>query len=129
MLTTSKLEKTAITMPEDYLPSGITVEERRTSMRLPKRMIARLQGAGRNEVQCCTTEDVSEGGLYLCVPCEVGLCVGQRCELVLVEDDASDSSALTDEPIFATVMRTNVVVQGGRRLIGAGMRFDQPLYL
>jgi hypothetical protein len=134
MLSTSEQSKTPITMSEDFSSgvlsaTGAALEDRRACARVPRRMGARIVGAGVAETTCCTTEDISEGGAYVCVPSQAGLRVGQRYELVLFAEESPTAAAISIDPVYATVVRTHLVKKGCDQYIGAGFRFDQPLYL
>lgn len=84
----------------------------------------------QSETQQFVTEDLSEDGLFLHVPVSYGLTVGQRYEVVLGDEPGlGEPSPLCGERRYATVVRTEPVHQGAARLVGAGLRFDQPLFL
>jgi hypothetical protein len=100
-------------------PPGM--DERRAVPRVRKRVTAKVLGVGAAEVFRCTTDDISENGLYVQLPLSSGLRVGQRCEIVLTDD--------AGEGHYATVVRTEPIPQGPTPLVGAGLRFDQPLFL
>jgi len=100
-------------------PPGM--DERRAAPRVRKRVTAKVIGVGAAEVFRCTTNDINENGLYVEVPLSAGFRVGQRCEVVL-SDDAGQG-------LYATVVRTEPIAQAPTPLVGAGLRFDQPLYL
>ena len=102
------------------VPQPPGMDERRSTPRLRKRLTAKVIGVGAAEVFRCTTEDISENGLYVQVPLASGLRVGQRCEVVL-SDDANESH-------YATVVRTEPIAKGPTPVVGAGLRFDQPLF-
>lgn len=104
-------------------------EERRASQRTPKNLMASVQSLGRGEVYNGPADDVSEGGLYVRVPLSQGLAVGQRCEVRLSDPAGSAQLGLAGEGCYATVVRTEVITSGSQKLLGAGMRFDQPLFL
>ena len=55
------------------------------------------------------------------VPLALGLRVGQRCEIVLSNDEG--------ESHYATVVRTEPIAKAPNPIVGAGLRFDQPLFL
>ncbi len=105
-------------IPADQPPG---MDERRSTPRFRKRLTAKVIGVGAAEVFRCTTEDISEDGLYVQVPLASGLCVGQRCEVVLSDD--------VGEGHYATVVRTEPIGKGPAPIVGAGLRFDQPLFL
>ena len=100
-------------------PPGM--DERRAVPRVRKRFTAKVIGVGAAEVFRCSTDDISENGLYVQLPLSSGLRVGQRCEVVLTDD--------AGEGHYATVIRTEPIAQGPTPLVGAGLRFDQPLFL
>ena len=100
-------------------PPGM--DERRSTPRFPRRVTAKVIGVGAAEVFRCTTEDISENGLYVQVPLASGLRVGQRCE-VMLSDDGGESH-------YATVVRTEPIAKAPNPIVGAGLRFDQPLFL
>ncbi len=105
-------------------------DERRAVPRFRQRMIANVIGLGHVEVQQCVTEDISESGLLVHVPASYGLCVGQRLEVELQDmADVGTRSALSGERRYATVVRTEPVSKGAAHLVGAGLRFDQPLFI
>ena len=100
-------------------PPGM--DERRSTPRFRKRLTAKIIGVGAAEVFRCTTEDISDNGLYVQVPLASGLRVGQRCEVVLPDD--------VGESHYATVVRTEPIAKAPDPIVGAGLRFDQPLFL
>lgn len=100
-------------------PPGM--DERRAVPRVRKRVNAKVIGVGAAEVFRCATDDISENGLYVRLPLSSGLRVGQRCEVVLTDD--------AGEGLYATVVRTEPIPQDPTPLVGAGLRFDQPLFL
>ena len=106
------------------------VEERRTATRVAKKLTMNLTPIGGLQAHRCTVENISEGGLYLRVPADVGLSVGQRYEATFTKDaDSPQSPGLTGESCYATVVRTKRLAEGPEHVIGAGLRFDQPLFL
>ena len=96
------------------------MDERRSVPAFGK-IVATVIGIGATDVFRCTTDDISESGLYVQLPVSSGLRVGQRCEVVLPDDSA--------EGLYATVVRTEPIAKGPSPLVGAGLRFDQPLFL
>lgn len=100
-------------------PPGM--DERRAVPRVRKRLTAKVIGVGASEVFRCSTDDISENGLYVEAPLSAGLRVGQRCEIVLADE--------AGEGLYATVVRTEPIARVPTPLIGAGLRFDQPLFL
>ena len=78
----------------------------------------------------CQGDDISEAGMFVRAPSDAGLCVGQRCE-VNFEDDASSQrlAGLVGGTWFATVVRTERSGDDATTHLGAGLCFDQPLFL
>jgi len=109
-------------------PSEILTEERRASERVPLRASVRLVGLGGGKPLPCTVADASAWGLFVHAPAAAGLKVGQRYEVTVSPRDATPELAgLRGEGTYATVVRTGRVSESPLSLIGAGMRFDQPL--
>lgn len=130
MLTTSQCE-TAPTAEADIAVLQTTVvEERRASTRLGRKLRIMLSATGWSKALGCIAEDISEGGLYLRIPATCGLSVGQRCEIDFGQDiESPELSGVAGEVCFATVVRTHVMTAGAGDLIGAGLRFDRPIFL
>ncbi len=105
-------------------------DEKRDSARALGTLNAQLIGMGGGAPVCCAAENLSEGGLYVCAAESCGLAVGQRYEVALAEGARSpDRDNIVGEGCYATVVRTERLAQGSQGLIGAGLRFDQPLLL
>jgi len=104
-----------------------SVDDRRCAQREQLPLAAEVRPVGVTEPHHCDIEDISEGGLFVFVPLSYGLNVGQRCEVVLSSMRASVSCP-TDEVCYATVVRTEVIVGESGKRLGAGLRFDQPLF-
>lgn len=102
------------------------VDERRSCRRSRRDVTMNLRTMGRSDVHCCSARDISEGGLYVCVPVEYGLTVGRRVEVAFADDGESPSFA--GESYYATVVRTTRLADAAEDLIGAGLRFDRPLF-
>jgi len=111
--------------------STALVDDRRTNARLRRKMIADiLDLPGREELAPCVTEDISEEGLLVHVPVSYGMVVGQRCEVLLRDEPGlGEPSQLCGERRFATVVRTAPIPNSPTPMLGAGLRFDQPLFL
>ena len=128
MLTTSD-PKPASNPSSD--PVGTTmVEERRASQRTRRDMPVNFRGLGGAQTLCCTLENFNEGGLFVRVPRDHGIRLGQRCELRF--DGAGDSpglSSLAGLTLYATIVRTETVGPESNLTLGIGVRFDQPLFL
>ena len=131
-------------MPTAFNPEGVpavsaepvvsgtsaVVEERRASQRIRKNMPMKLAEMGCMETHHCTIENISEGGLCVRVPANASPAVGQRCELSFPHEAGSlQLSGLVGETCYATVVRTELLTDGARQVIGAGLRFDRPLFL
>ncbi len=109
--------------------AGLTAlaDDQRASHRLPKGVPMRLTGLGSLMAHECTAMNLSEGGVYVRLPADSGLCVGQRCELSFLAH--AEMRALAGEKRYATVVRTEPVREAPTTDVGAGLRFDQPLFL
>ncbi len=106
----------------------VSLDDRRCAPREQRPLTAEVRLVGIGESQRCDVEDISEGGLFVFVPLSYGLNVGQRCE-VLFSATHSSMSCPTDEACYATVVRTEVIASDSGKRLGAGLRFDQPLFL
>lgn len=121
-------DRTSMTMIEDLTVGTdyVVLEERRSSPRSATGWTVHLSGFDRTTPFECPAENISECGLFVCLPGDLGVCVGTRCELVLACDGGLPGNpACVDEPVYATVVRT-IPVSGDR--IGAGLRFDNPIF-
>jgi hypothetical protein len=108
--------------------TDVSLDDRRYAPRTQRALAADVRLVGISESHHCDVEDISEGGLFVFVPLSYGLNVGQRCE-VLFSSTHSSMSCPTDEVCYATVVRTEVIVCNSSTRLGAGLRFDQPLFL
>ncbi|MGD2110007.1 MAG: PilZ domain-containing protein [Phycisphaerae bacterium] len=107
-----------------------TVEDRRAAVRMRRGFPIRVASLGQKVTHSCHADDISEGGLFVRVPTESGLTVGQRCELTFEQNESEpDAPPLGGDTCYATVVRTKLLHGEGKSMIGAGLRFDQPLYL
>ena len=131
MLTESAHETSTTLIAEPPVHDRVSVDEdRRYGSRLPSSVPIKLSVLGWNECQSCTTVDLSEGGLYVRLPRTCGLSVGQRCEVEFGGPaDAHELSGVAGEIRYATVVRTDALPSSSGDQIGAGLRFDQPLFL
>lgn len=122
---------TSVAPPEPTVTETKTaVEERRASKRADRKVTLQLKGMGCTETHLYTTKDICEGGLFLHVPVENGLAVGQRVEVVLGDETESPRPlSFAGETHYATVVRTELLAEAAKPTIGAGLRFDQPLFL
>lgn len=106
------------------------VKERRTSNRHPMDLAMKLTPMGTPGGQRCTIEDISEGGMYVRVQAEAGLAVGQRVEVTFEDEGKQPASpGPAGETHFATVVRTKLLAEATKDKVGAGLRFDRPLFL
>ncbi len=103
--------------------------ERRASLRHPRKLKALLLGRGLDDGLMCQTTNISEGGICVQVPESSGLTVGQRYEVLLTEEsEAPDLACFLTGGCYATVVRTARGAAPAPGALGAGLRFDQPLY-
>jgi len=109
--------------------SAVVEEERRLAGRVAVSAPVQLLGMGGAECVPCTVSDISEWGLFVHVPRGAGLQVGQRYEVTVpAKGVPPELAGLRAEGAYATVVRTGrVAAESQSLLIGAGMRFDQPL--
>ena len=106
------------------------VEDRREANRESQSVRITLSARGWSESQTCATQDLSETGLYVRLPANCRLSVGQRCEVGFEGSaDPSKPSCVAGEIRYATVIRTDAIAPASAKQIGAGLRFDQPLFL
>ncbi len=108
--------------------NNVSTDDRRCASREHRPLAAEVRPVGLSESHRCPVEDISEGGLFVFVPLSYGLNVGQRCEVQFSSTNPSKSSP-TDETCYATVVRTEVIESDSGKRLGAGLRFDQPLFL
>lgn len=118
----------AVLEPRIVAPSRPLDQERRGTERQARRLEVTVRPIGFSVSLVGRARDLSEGGVYLLMESPSTLCVGQRCELELTP--AGDAPAhLCGECHYATVVRTEPVTHGEASMLGAGLRFDQPLFL
>ncbi|MFQ5489466.1 MAG: hypothetical protein ACE5GE_01985 [Phycisphaerae bacterium] len=120
------------TSSADYLKaSGDQLEfERRDGARRNDGMWAGLLSLDGAEVIRCKPDDYGEGGLHFTAPVGFGFAVGQRYELLVGTGEAPGSGQdLVGEGHYATVVRTEFVMDEAGDRVGVGLRFDQPLML
>lgn len=110
------------------LDAQVSIDDRRCAAREQRPLAAEVRLVGLAESHRCDVEDISEGGLFVSVPFSYGMNVGQRCEVFLSSAHAS-ASCPTSEACYATVVRTEVIDSDNGKRLGAGLRFDQPLFL
>ena len=102
----------------------LSLDDRRVAPRVQRPLAAEVRPVGLTESHRCNVEDISEGGLFILVPLSYGLNVGQRCEIQL-----QNVTCTSGDCCYATVVRTEVIASDAGRQLGAGLRFDQPLFL
>ena len=131
MAATSDPENTMTAVLEPPAPTTTALaENRRTAERVRKSLSVKLTGMGWTKGQSCVAEDIGEGGIYVRLPANSGLSVGQRCALMFPEGlTPPQLSTLAGETVYATVVRTELLAEGAKQLVGAGLRFDRPLFL
>ena len=106
------------------------LEERRAAQRVCRQFKTRLLPCTGNGTVVCTTSDLCEGGLYVQFPTDSGVTVGQRYEVMLEdESEAPDLAWCLTGGCYATIVRTEQRERDDAAVVGAGMRFDQPLML
>lgn len=131
MLITSEQGSSA-TSRVDVSAHGATAiaKERREANRESHSVRITLSARGWSESRSCSTQDLSESGLYVRLPATCGLSVGQRCEVGFEGNvDPTKPSSVAGETRYATVVRTDAIAPASGKQIGAGLRFDQPLFL
>lgn len=107
-----------------------TVDDRRIGTRFPSKLGVTLTAMGSANAHPCRAEDLSEGGLFVHLPTALGLSVGQRCEVRFPKKtDSPKFSNCAGETRYATVVRTQMLKDAPRKMLGAGLRFDQPLFM
>ncbi len=107
-----------------------TWEEKRSCARGDRKFTAKLVSLGGTSEVRCPVADVSEGGLYVRAAAGCGLAVGQRYQVILSDDvSCSESENLAGEGCYATVVRTDRLMDESSEQTGAGLRFDHPLFL
>ena len=132
MLTPHAPEGTPVASLDSFASgSRAAVDERRSSQRMDREIGLTLTSIGTTEApHLCSTDNISEGGLSVQVPAEYGLSVGQRCEVMFAREGESKAPRnLAGEMRYATVVRTEVLTGAARPMVGAGLRFDRPLFL
>lgn len=124
----------SVTMPYPIATSNTDntvdalLDDRRCAPRMQRPLAAEVRPVGLSESHRCDVEDISEGGLFVSVPFSYGLNVGQRCEIQFAPVQ-SPAQCPTSETCYATVVRTEVIATETGKRLGAGLRFDQPLFL
>lgn len=128
MSTTSEFfGKYVVAGGNDRTPAPALVDDRRSTRRVDARLGMKLFAPGLEEPLSVDATDVSESGLYAHLPQACRLTVGQRCEVIF--DGGPGMEGLAGESRYATVVRTEPVGDAAERSVGAGLRFDHPIYL
>lgn len=114
--------------PDAPLVSSTALDERRASGRIHARLAVKLIGFGRTDSLSCEAVDVGDGGVCVEGPDTLELTVGDRFEVVLLDEtESSDLATLFSDGVYGTVVRTTVVPRADGMYLHAGLRFDQPL--
>lgn len=104
--------------------------DRRVASRMPRRLYARMTPLGASSSISGKTENLGECGFFVLVANQGTLTVGQRCEVELIDEDGETPlSCMPADGCYATVIRTEIISSREGRCLGAGLRFDQPLFL
>ena len=110
--------------------SDATVAERRLTRRIQTCPSLAMTALGSPRSHKCVAIDISETGLFVQLPVEHQPAVGQRFELTFTDESPSaELPNLAGLTCYATVVRTKRCVTGPETTVGAGLRFDHPLYL
>jgi hypothetical protein len=131
MLTTSNVESIQTDIDEGFSSGAQTaIEERRCAERLRQEVAITLTPMGHECGIGCHAEDISAGGVFVHLPIELKLEVGRRVEVSVGETDSSrNTGRFEGETCFATVIRTEQRGPGAEHVVGAGLRFDHPLFV
>ncbi|MCH8251922.1 MAG: PilZ domain-containing protein [Planctomycetes bacterium] len=99
----------------EIAPGAALVEERRTEPRIVVELPTKITLVGGAEEIDCTTHNVTECGMFIRANSAAGLCVGQRCEVRIVDaSTAPGLESLVNETNYATVIHTEPADAGGR---------------
>jgi len=112
----------------------VAVSDRRLSPRLSAQPTLHVSPLGTPRAVSCSAENVSEGGLFVLLSPDAKLQVGERCEVAFAGDPAAGGemngpASLSGMTCYATVVRTVSQSTTHGLTIGAGLRFDHPLFL
>ncbi len=111
-------------------PVSITTQNRRSSLRINRSVDAQLTCMGSAVAIDCRVVDISEDGAYVSAISPANLSVGQRYQIELAEEsDAPDLASALCQGCYATIVRTDRRPSQEGSAIGAGLRFDRPIYL
>ncbi len=121
---------TVLELAARHSASAATVADRRIGPRCGQSYWASLLTLDGQEVIRCRPDNLGEGGMHLTAPVGYGFAVGQRYELLVGErDEAGAERRVVGEGHYATVVRTELLVEASGGQVGVGLRFDQPLVL
>lgn len=99
---------------------------------MPAQPGVRLSALGTSQAIPCRAENISEGGLFVILPAEARLRVGERCEVTFTGapglPDRVPFATLNGLTCYATVVRTVNRSVDAAPYVGAGLRFDHPLF-
>lgn len=130
MALASTIFPAGVAVTEPRASQGEVLEERRAAQRVCRSLKTRLLPCSGNGAVVCTTSDLCEGGLFVQFPTDSGVTVGQRYEVMLDdESEAPDLAWCLTGGCYATIVRTEQRERDDAVVVGAGMRFDQPLML
>jgi len=105
------------------------VDDRRDAARVLRKLQVTVTPLGYAAPIVGRSRDVSEGGMYLMMPMSAAVCVGQRCEVELGPDEGvSPQPCVGPDCRYATIVRTHPITHGEAQMLGAGLRFDQPIF-
>ena len=106
------------------------VGERRDGVRREAGFWAGLITLEGCEVLRCLADNISEGGMHLTAPVGYGFAVGQRYEVLVGRgEEGAGHGGLLGEGHYATIVRTEFLMNDQGDQVGVGLRFDQPLVL
>ena len=114
----------------DHAATDAAVGERREGVRRETGFWAGLITLDVCEVLRCAADNISEGGLHLTAPVGYGFAVGQRYEILVGRgQDGGEQASLLGEGHYATIVRTEFLINDQGDRVGVGLRFDQPVVL
>ncbi|HUU85897.1 MAG TPA: hypothetical protein VM243_20555 [Phycisphaerae bacterium] len=116
--------------PIERLGADAAVGERRDGIRRDTGFWAGLVTLDGCEVLRSKADNICEGGLHLTAPVGFGFAVGQRYEVLVGQgEDCREQANLLGEGHYATIVRTEFVMNDDGDRVGIGLRFDQPVIL
>ncbi len=115
---------------DDHVGTGSAVGERREGVRREAGFWAGLITLDGREVLRCRADNISEGGMHVSAPIGYGFAVGQRYEVLVGRGDSeAQQNSFLGEGHYATVVRTEFLIDDDGDAVGVGLRFDQLLVL